>query len=63
MLFNLNGLKVLEHKINVQRTWKGDLSTQNNLGVKSGKNADISPANHILPRQFQGTFLDYDMDL
>ena len=43
--------------------------TQNNLGtpqpmrMKSSQNAKISHTNHILPRQFQGTFLYYDMDL
>ena len=32
MHFNHNDLKVLEHQNHVQRKWKGDFLTQNNLG-------------------------------
>ena len=31
MRFNINDLKVLQHCNHVQRTWKGDFLTQNNL--------------------------------
>ena len=31
--------------------------------LKSGRNAEISHTNHILPRRFQGEFWYYDMDL
>ena len=62
MRFNLNDLKVLEEKLRSKNV-KGDFLTQSNLGMsnpfrlKSGLNADISHANHILLNCYQGALL------